>query len=60
MDTSKYEILKGLSPEQTRLMELQLKWFVYKWLDEKRKKSFVENLPKEDRDFLTQVIFCHK
>lgn len=57
MDKSKYEILKGLSPEQTRLMELQLKWFVYKWLDEKRKKSFVENLPKEDRDFLTQVIF---
>ena len=57
MDKSKYEILKGLSPEQTSLMELQLKWFVYKWLDEKRKKSFVENLPKEDRDFLTQVIF---
>ena len=57
MNNSKFETLKELSPEQMSVLESHFKWFVYKWLDEKRKKNLVENLPEEDRDFLIQVLF---
>lgn len=57
MNNSKFETLKELSTEQMSVLESHFKWFVYKWLDEKRKKNLVENLPEEDRDFLIQVLF---
>lgn len=57
MNNNKFETLKELSLEQMSVLESHFNWFICKWLDEKRKKNLVENLPEEDRDFLTQVLF---
>ena len=57
MNNSKFETLNELSLEQMSVLESHFNWFICKWLDEKHKKNLVENLPEEDRDFLTQVLF---
>ena len=57
MNNSKFETLNELSLEQMSVLESHFNWFICKWLDEKHKKNLVENIPEEDRDFLTQVLF---